>query len=180
MDSELQQEIQKIIFYIEEFENGNDEYYYDMLEIIKALESYVRHAKCFYLKGKLIYIYSKIITFITANSILTDDFYNKLDNESKENLRLYIDSVNTLNNYNKICKKTGDYGNLDAAYLLTIKLSQVLANFFGYLSEIRTLENSTNSMFAYIPGTRKYENYNNTNEEVKILVKAIKEVNEEI
>lgn len=179
-DLEIQKEIQKILYYIEEFENGNDDYLEEMYVIIEALKDYTKYGKKSYMKAKFILLISKLTTFITDSNIMETDYYKELVGYCNEDIEFYLDSVNKLKEYNRLCKRTGDYPDLEAAYILTIKLSNILENFYAYIHEIRMIEKANSGMFSYYPSGRIREKGLATNEEVSTLTKALSLANEKV
>lgn len=170
---EIQKEIQKILYVIEEFENGNDEYLEDVIEVVNSIKDYTHRTKSFYLKYKFILLVSKFVTLIYAFNLLSDNSYQHLDEYCHADLDYYMEASKHLSKYIKICSRNENYPDLEAAYLLTIKLSNILSNISLYLNEIRSLERSNNSMYRFISNKDFKYIREKSNGEVESLVKVL-------
>lgn len=173
MDSDILIKIQQILYYIEEYEQGNDEYYEAILEIVKAIKGYYNTAKRKYTRVKVILAVSKLATHITNSYLKDDRVYQRLIENCYVDLEYYLESSKKLEEYAKYCSKVGQYPDLEAAYILTIKLSLILENIMSYLKEIRLMEKSSTGLFVYYPSDNLEEKADANRNEVDALVKVL-------
>lgn len=173
MDSDTLIKIQQILYYIEEYENGNDEYYDAIIEIIKAIKSYYSTAKRKYTRTKLILSVSKLATHVTNSYLKNERVYQRLIDNCYADLEYYLESSKKLEEYANACSKTNEYPDLEAAYILTIKLSLILENIMVYLKEIRLMEKASTGLFVYYPSDTLETKAEANREEVSALVKVL-------
>lgn len=173
MDSDTLIKIQQILYYIQEYENGNDEYYDAIIEIIKAIKSYHHTAKRKYTRTKLILAFSKLATYVTNSYLKNERVYQRLIDNCYSDLEYYLESSKKLEEYTKACSKAKEYPDLEAAYILTIKLSLILENIMAYLKEIRLMEKASTGLFVYYPSDTLETKAEANREEVSALVKVL-------
>ena len=173
MDSNIINQIQKILYYIEEYEQGNEEYYDAIVEIVKAIKSYHTTAKRNYKRTKIILAVSKVATHVTSSYLKDERVYQKLINNCYTDLEYYLSASKKLDDYVNICLKTNEFPDLEAAYILTIKLSLILENIMAYMKEIRSMEKASTSLFVYYPSDNLENKAKANRQEVDILVKTL-------
>lgn len=173
MDTDILIKIQQILYYIEEYENGNDEYYDAILEIVKAIKGYYGVAKRKYTRTKLILAISKLTTHITNSYLKDERIYQTLIDNCYSDLEYYLESSKKLEKYTEVCSKKNEYPDLEAAYILTIKLSLILENIMAYLKEIRLIEKSSTGLFVYYPSDNLETKAEENRKEVDTLVKVL-------
>lgn len=173
MDSDTINKIQQILYYIEEYEKGNDEYYDAIIEIIKAIKDYHNTAKRNYKRTKFILAFSKIATNVTNSYLKDERVYQRLMDNCYKDLDYYFEASKKLENYVKLCSKTNEFPDLEAAYILTIKLSLILENIMAYTKEIRLMEKSSMGLFVYHPSDNLETKAEANRQEVDLLVKTL-------
>lgn len=173
MDLETLQQIQQILYYIEEYEKGNEEYYDAIIEIVRAIKNYNTTAKKNYKRTKIILAISKIATLVTNPNLKDERVYQRIVENSYNDLKYYLESSNKLEKYINICLKTNEFPDLEAAYILTIKLSLILDNIMAYIHEMRLMEKSSTGLFIYYPSDTLESQAEANRHDVDTLVKAL-------
>lgn len=173
MDTDIINKIQQILYYIEEYEKGNDEYYDAILEIINAIKDYHNTAKKNYKRTKLVLAVSKIATTVTNSYLKDERVYQRLMENCYADLEYYLSASKKLEEYVQACLKTNEFPDLEAAYILTIKLSLILENIMAYTKEIRLMEKASTGLFVYYPSDNLEPKAEANREEVDILVKTL-------
>lgn len=88
-------------------------------------------------------------------------------------LEYYLESSKKLEEYVKICSKTQEFPDLEAAYILTIKLSLILENIMDYTKEIRLMEKASTGLFTYYPSDNLETKVEANRRDVELLVKTL-------
>ncbi len=138
LTEEEKQAMDSVIDAIRKYEAGDTSYEQDMLDVISGIWNYVKYSKIIKRRYRWIITFYKTISKILKSneeSILED--YKSID----EYYSFYCSSVDTLKQYLEIGFKTDEYPDLEAAYLLTIYLSNLEHNMNDYLNEISSIEN---------------------------------------
>lgn len=68
MDLDTLGQIQQILYYIEEYENGNDGYYDAIIEIIKAIKAYQKTAKKNYKRTKSFFLFPNLLLLLLIHT----------------------------------------------------------------------------------------------------------------
>lgn len=152
--------VKEILDCIKKFENGDDSYYNDIITIIKGIKHFNIHAKSIYLKFSFIVYCTKI------KSNMLDAMFSKEEINEKtalfqacyEDLENYNNANKKLTKYLALGHKTGNYPDLEAAYLLTIYLSNYLYNIQDYLKEIKLSDKYTTEFLTYVPNQKVLKN----------------------
>ena len=142
-------QVEFILECIKAFEDGDDDYYDAIITIIKGIKHFYHKTNYIVAKEKLVIAYSRLATKII---IRKSDILNNLHSGCDDYLDYYKECANVLSEYLRVGAKTGDYPDLEAAYLLTIHLSGIQDNINDYLREIR------NIIKSYICGYEYYHN----------------------
>lgn len=150
LGEEEREQVNLVLECIKAFEDGDDDYYDAIITIIKGIKNFCWKTNYIVAKEKLIIAYSKLTTkIIVRKSYILNNLHSVCD----AYLEYYKECTDLLTEYLSVGAKTGDYPDLEAAYLLTIHLSGIQENINDYLGEIR------NIIRSYICG---YEYYRNT------------------
>lgn len=173
MDLDTLGQIQQILYYIEEYENGNDGYYDAIIEIIKAIKAYQKTAKKNYKRTKIVLSVSKLATLVTNSYLKDERVYQQMMDNCYSDLEYYLESSKKLEEYVKICSKTQEFPDLEAAYILTIKLSLILENIMDYTKEIRLMEKASTGLFTYYPSDNLETKAEANRRDVELLVKTL-------
>lgn len=173
MDLEILEKFQQILFYIDEYEKGNEEYYDAIIEIINAIKDYKKTAKKNYVRTKAILAVSKMATRVAAANLQDERIYQQMMNNCYDDIEYYYECSKKLEEYVNICLKTKEFPDLQAAYILTVKLSLILDNVMGYLKEIRMMEKSSTGLFTYYPSDNVEKKAEDNRRDVAMLVRVL-------
>lgn len=172
----IEDSINSILFQINAFNNGEDEYVEAVEEVMIAVKTYTKTAKVSYFKFRLLELYLDLSLLFVNNAIRKNEQYQELHGYYQSDLDFYLESVNKLKRYINKCEKTGDVDHLDSAYLLTIYLSNILSNLSDYMKEISNITGKLANRFDYFGSPSKVRERTSLDiEEIKKLMKNIEE-----
>ena len=130
---------------INAFENGDDSRYDDIIDIIKGIKNSTRQMNYNLFIERIIISLSKRVSKLYGITPETEKMYSQCDNY----LDYYQECINILSEYLEVGKKTGNYPDLQAAYLLTLYVTFIIENITDYLDEIKQIEKSSLSSYSY-------------------------------
>lgn len=151
MENDISSDIEYVIECIQEYMDGNEEYYDVVNVVIQALKEFKRLNIENTLKLKLISLISKLTIFIRCPGLFKDREYQAVLEQYKENLEFYQNAQKQLSQYIKKGIRENHYPDLDMAYILYLHLSFFFRNIVAYFSYIRKLEDN------YINGFEAYD-----------------------
>lgn len=170
IDVETRQELQKILFYIEEYNKGNDEYDEELLTLLAVYKHDMKSAKKYFLIFSLLIFYLDKSIMLTRNELRQDSDYQSLIGYCREDIKYYLEVSKTLRKYIEECIKTDNYEAVDVVFLLTVKMGYVLSNITEYFSCIKNMEHYANTFIQYqIPSTIREDGTHNRDEIEKAL-----------
>lgn len=148
---DLDKEIKEIVDSINDYVDGNDseENYEVILSVVDGLHEYIKLTKKNKLRATVVFLVSKVATFISSPALMKEDLYKDVISSCKMDYDFYLESVERLKNYVNECDARGEYPDLDAAYLLSINLSLVFRACMRYVDYVRTLENCYRNDVAF-------------------------------
>ena len=172
--AEDEKELVKIVLNaINDFENGDDSRYDDILYIIKGINNSKKKMNHTLFVEKIIVSLSKTLSNLYGLTDKTAKMYSTCN----AYLEYYQECINTLSKYLEVGKKTGDYPDLQAAYLLTLYLTFIIENINDYLDEIKQIEKSSLSSYSYSGNPNIDKKCEERKEKVAALVNSIKRDN---
>lgn len=154
MENEISSEIEYVVECIQEYMNGNEDYYEVVEVVIKALHEFKKLQIRNTLKAKLIFLVSKFVTFIKCPGLLRERDYQAIIECLNEDFGFYLTAQDKINQYIKKCEKTNHYPDLDMAYILYLNLSFLFRDIISYSSSIRTLEDNYINGYSFYGNTR--------------------------
>lgn len=174
------QEIQRILYIINAFEEGNDEYLEEVEEIIEGISSFVPTSQSVYktlIKRYWEFKKKTVICSIKHSyaSILINNTYKKYDEMMRNELLLMNYASDVLERYFNECSKVENYPDLVAAFLLTIKFMELKENFDAYGNEIAKLVDCVTSDYNYCINNYILERADEKRNEINILVNTLEE-----
>lgn len=171
----IEDEINRILKDIKDFNNGNDELVEEVEQVVKGIRHYTNVTTFNYLKFRLLELYLDVSMCLVNNQIRKSEEYQILHQYCKNDLAFYWEMAKKLKKYIRKCQRTGDVDNLDSAYLITIYLSFVLNNISGYFNEISKVTGHLVGQYYYGGKQDIREKANMDIEEIKKLMKNLEE-----
>lgn len=180
LDDDVKKDAELVLSTIRKYEEGDLSLEDDVVDIIGGLWDYTKYSKKVRLQYKfIIMLYKSISLFKNINESIIKEAYASVDSYYE----LYVSSSEELKRYLNNGFKTGDFPDLEAAYLLTIYLSSIITNINDYLSEINSMEKSIYGGYNYFGNKNITLSCEQREEKVKKLVDSIRikrEENEEV
>lgn len=142
MENDVNNDIEYVVECIQKYMDGNEEYYEVVDIVIEALNQFKKLHTSNTLKTRIIFLISKLATFIKCPGLFKDRQYQETIQCFEEDISFYLETKDKLNKYIETGIKTNHYPNLDMAYILYLRLSFLFREIISYSRYIRTLENS--------------------------------------
>ena len=175
MDYEVLHALNQIVYYVDEYKKGNPEIDEEVMKIIADETRHLTNKYKFYF---LLYKFSlniiKLKSIFYVRDILEDDRYVDLTNNYLLDLYKYLEYSKYLREYAKICLKNKQYDDLDAAYILGIKLNEMLETFTLYTEDINKVLKEHNGSFAACYPKNDYSAADERKEEIETLMMKLK------
>ena len=177
--TEEQQIIAASIEKIRKYEAGDNSLEDEILSIIGEIWDFSKITnRVIRLYKKGIRDYKKSTKLLNVENICVSELYKNVD----EYLEYYKECAKKIKRYIKIGFKTGEFPDLEAAYLLTFSLKDFQDNINDCLDEISSIENYQWGIFSSVTDSNLKENCIERHERVRKLVEIIspkKETDEE-
>lgn len=163
--------IKVVIDCIRDFEAGNDERYEEVESIIEEMINFSLDFKKYLRKMRLIMYIPMIVAKVmrcpedTVKSALV-----KCNNEYD----FVVECYKELRAYLIRGSKSGDYPDLEAAYLFSIYLNEIFNNIEVYIEQIESTMNAYLSDYSYTVGTKKEEEISENHKTMERLLEAIR------
>lgn len=149
MQQNVINELQKILWYIEEYNNGNNDYLSEMIDISHGIKKNIKSSRKNYVIFSLLNLYLDMGIKITSQELYEETEYQNLIQYCKDDIKYYLDVSKMLKAYINKCLKTDSYEHLDTAYILTIKNSYILKSISDYFAHIRSIQRYAMSGIQY-------------------------------
>lgn len=173
IEKECRKELQKILFYINEYNNGNFEYEEEMLLMLASFRKDMKSARKYHLIFSFLIFYLDKSIMLTDNSLRSDNDYKELIGYCRTDIKYYLQVSKELKKFISRCIKEEDYECLDVLFLLTVKMSYVLNSISEYFSYIKNMEKYHNTFIKYqIPTSFRKDGKNNI-EEIEEALKVL-------
>lgn len=154
IQEEYRNELQRILFYLDEYNKGNKEYEEDLLELLASYKMDMKSAKKYHLLFSLLIFYLDRTIVLTNYHLRSESDYKDLIGYCRSDIKYYLEVSKLLMHYINKCIKEERYEHLDVIFLLTVKLSYVLSGISDYLAYIRNMEEYYGTFISYqIPRT---------------------------
>ena len=177
--TEEQQIIAASIEKIRKYEAGDNSLEDEILSIIGEIWDFSKITnRVIRLYKKGIRDYKKSTKLLNVENICVSELYKNID----EYLEYYKECAKKIKRFIKIGFKTGEFPDLEAAYLLTFSLKDFQDNINDCLDEISSIENYQRVIFSSVTDSNLKENCIERHERVRKLVEIIspkKETDEE-
>ena len=175
MSEEVIKALNEVLFYMDEYKKGNPEVDdATMKEIAKITKSQLRGNKIHFLFYKFMMAYIKIRIALVSYQTLQDERFTDLSNQYLMDIYMYMEYTDYLKEYLKNCIKNNDYNNLDDAYVLSIKLEEMMQSLGLYTEDIyKVLKENTASYIACYP-KNNYDESISRKEEIESIIKKLK------
>ncbi|MCH5167653.1 MAG: hypothetical protein J1F35_07190 [Erysipelotrichales bacterium] len=171
LTEEQQQNVQEVIISIKAFEEGNLDFYDDMILIIEQIKNYKNKMRFYTTFYKLLLNYSRFKYKLQG---LVNNDLEELYSSCISDLSFFKECEKIIGKYLSIGEKSGNYPDLEAAYLLTIHLSGLLHCFNDYLDEINTLAKNQVLEFGYTGDSKALKRREERMTTIATLANAIK------
>ena len=175
MSEEIVKALNEVLYYMDEYKKGNPEVDDTIMkEIAKITKSQLRGNKIHFLFYKLMMSYIKIRIALVSYQTLQDERFADISNQYLMDIYMYMEYTDFLKDYLKNCIKNNDYNLLDDAYLLSIKLEEMMQSLGQYTDDLyKILKENTASYIACYP-KNDYTESNQRKEEIDLIVKKLK------
>ena len=175
MDYEVIHALHQIAYYVDEYKKGNPEISEEVMKIIAEEAKHLTNKHNYYfLLYKISLNIIKLKSIFYVRDILNDDRYVDLINNYLLDLYKFLEYSKYLKEYIKICIKNKQYDDLDAAYLLGVKLNEMLETFTLYTEDINKVLMEHNRSFAACYPKNDYTEANERKEEIETLMMKLK------
>lgn len=170
LTKEEQDAVSLIIDTIRKFEAGDESLEDDIIDIIRGILKFSKYSKRIKLQYKIIILFYHTISKINhfSDSVIEDSYSSVVNYYT-----LYCSSCEVLKKYLSVGFKTDEFPDLEAAYLLTIYLTNLEYNINDYLKEISSYEDSIAGGYSYYGHPKLKDKCEERAEVVKKLVSAI-------
>lgn len=146
LNEEERKNAELIINTIKNYEDGDESLEDSVVEIIRRIYKFTKYTKKIEKRYRRIIQFYKITSrLLGASSKDIEEIYESVE----ENYSFYVSSAETLKKYLDVGFETDEFPDLEAAYLLTIYLTNIEFNINDYLKEISQIDLSVHSGYAY-------------------------------
>lgn len=150
MDAEILQEINKLVYYVEEYNKGNEEYRIHIEALTKAMLHFPRSKVKYFIYFKTLIKILELQVNILTPYLNEDEDVNILFEYCNLDIKRYYDAAKYVKTAAKKCLKEDNFEQLDTIYLLSIHLSLLLSGISDYLGKIRSIQSYSQSGIAFI------------------------------
>lgn len=170
IQEECRQELQKILYYIEEYNKGDEQAEDELLTLLATYKKDMKFARKYHIIFSLLIFYLDKSIMLTNNGLRQESDYQSLIGYCREDIKYYLEVSKILKKHISDCIKADDYEAVDVVFLLTVKMGYVLNNITEYFSYIKNMENYANTFIQYqIPGNFRDSGRDNIQEIEKAL-----------
>ncbi len=155
---DLKKGIDIVLECIRDYEDGNQEREEEVIDIIRAIYKYHKYAKKSQIRTKFVILYNHLLTMMTNPGLTQTEEYQTLKKLSESDLEYYKEVSKKLHDYILLGLETDSFPDLEAAYLLTVSLSDILISIIEYLTEIVRLSKQDFIGYEYTSNSRAIEN----------------------
>jgi len=177
MSDEIINALNQVLYYMDEYKKGNPEV--DdaiMKEIAKITKSQLKGNKIHYIFYKLFMSYIKIRIALVSYETIQDERFVDLSNQFLIDIYIYKEYTDFLKKYLSECIKNNTYENLDNAYLLSIKLEEMMQALNVYIDDIyKILKEDTSNYIVCYPKNDYSEIKDRKDEINKLMLKLKKD-----
>lgn len=150
MDQDIINGINTVLYYYEEYKNGNEESLVALEEIAKGINTSTKQRKKYYILYSLLTIIEQVKVGIVDFSLYGTDEYKELITLCKEDLSYYYEVSKWLEKYIRTCLKTDNYEGIDDVFMLSIKISTILSNISDYYKHLNSILSYASSSITYM------------------------------
>jgi hypothetical protein len=175
MDESVIQTISTILYYIDEYKAGNPDVDDQSMKMIaKQVLKLTSKNKMEFLFYKIMLNIVKLKTVFYSVNAFKDERFVNLSNQYISDLYMYYDYSVFLKNYIKECIKKKEYDHLDDAYILSVKLIQMMQAMSIYTEDINKVIKENCSWYGVCYPKNDYSDIENRKNEIKSLVMTLK------
>lgn len=175
MDQDIIKGINTVLYYYEQYQNGDEEALVALHEIAKGIKSSTKGRMKNYIIFSFLTVLQRIKISLVDFSVINNEEYKELLSLCSEDLGYYYEISKWLESYAKYCIKTGDYELIDEVFILSIKVSTILSNISEYYKQINTMLSYSNSSITYVyPDSIKQLSLTTKNE-IDLIINKINE-----
>ena len=166
MSEEVLQALNEVLYYVDEYKKGNPEVSEEEMRIIaKQVKGLLNGSKVHFLYYKLLMSYIKIRIALVSYQTIQDERFSDISKQYLKDIYTYLEYTDFLRNYMKESIKNKDYSQLDDAFVLSVKLEEMMQSLKLYTDDLyKILKENTASYIACYPKNdytesiqRKYE-----------------------
>ena len=166
MSEEVLQALNEVLYYVDEYKKGNPEVSEEEMRIIaKQVKGLLNGSKIHFLYYKLLMSYIKIRIALVSYQTIQDERFSDISKQYLKDIYTYLEYTDFLRNYMKESIKNKDYSQLDDAFVLSVKLEEMMQSLKLYTDDLyKILKEHTASYIACYPKNdytesiqRKYE-----------------------
>ena len=175
MNSEVIHALNQIVYYVDEYKKGNPDVDAETMKIIaKETRHLTDKYKFYFLFYKLSLNILRLKSIFYVRDIYFDGRYITLTNNYLLDLYKYLEYSKYLREYAKICIKNKQYDDLDAAYILGVKLNEMLEAFTLYTEDVNKVLKEHNPSFSVSYPKNDYSLVDERKEEIEKLMMKLK------
>lgn len=175
MSEEVLQALNEVLYYVDEYKKGNPEVSEEEMRIIaKQVKGLLNGSKIHFLYYKLLMSYIKIRIALVSYQTIQDERFADISNQYMIDIYSYLEYTDFLRNYIKESIKNKDYSQLDDAFVLSVKLEEMMQSLKLYTDDLyKILKENTASYIACYPKNDYTESIQRKNE-IETIVKKLK------
>ena len=175
MDESVIQTISTILYYIDEYKAGNPDVDDKSMKLIaKQVLKLTSKNNIEFLFYKIMLNIVKLKTVFYSISSFKDERFVNLTNKYLTDLYMYYDYSVFLKKYIKDCMKKKEYDHLDDAYILSVKLIQMIQAMSLYTEDINKVIRENCSWYGVCYPKNDYGETESRKNEIQSLVLALK------
>lgn len=175
MDQDIINGINTVLYYYEEYKNGNEEALVALEEIAKGINKTTKQRNKYYIIYSLLTIMEQVKVGIIDMSLYETDEYKELINLCKEDLSYYYSVSRWLEKYARACLKTDNYDGIDDVFMLSIKVSMILSNISEYFKHLNNILSYASSSITYMYPNNVKRLSLTTKEEIESIINKVNE-----
>lgn len=174
MGEEVFKALNEIIYYIDEYKKGNPEIDESIMkELAKQTKSMLKGNKIHFLYYKVLMSYIKLRIALVSYETIQDERFKDISNQFLMNIYMYLEYTEYLKSYLNSCIKNKEYEELDDAFILYIKLEELMQSLGIYTDDLyKILRENTASFSAYYP-KNNYDEINAKKNEIEVIIKKL-------
>lgn len=163
--------INVVLYSIEEYRNGDTEYYNDMVDIVNGINATIKSKKINYIKFAIAIDIIKFKLMIHNYDYKSAPFSTTIKKLEADN-KFYLDFCNRLKALMKDIYDN-DFANLDVLYLLSIQVSTILEYMSEYMREITNMVYAVNDGIYYSSPSEIFMRDNTTQRKIDNAIKSL-------